>query len=392
MTKSKSTKKQTKATASSKTTKKKAGISPKEYELIKEKLIKAVGDEGLIPYAKIIKFIPNTPDNVSVLRKLIQELKKHNIDVVKPDNDDDDEDDEDIGDIEDNASAVEKNRQLDEIASHDLVRIYLRSIGQTKLLTAEEEKILAYKVKAGDEDAQKQMAAANLRLVVSIAKIYTGKGLEFLDLIQSGSMGLMTAVKKFDPDKGFKFSTYATWWIRQAITRAIADQGRTVRIPVHMNETINKMLKTQRRLTQELNREPSYEEIAKEMGIEVEKVEYIVKIKQDPNSLDQNLREGEEDTTIGDTMEDEDTIKPESETTKQLLKEQVNQILSNSLSDRERKIIEMRFGLENGKNYTLEEVGQEFQVTRERIRQIEAKALNKLRRHKEMEFLKDYIK
>ena len=384
------TKKTPATTKAKKTTSK--GISNKQYEDIKNKLLETVGEDDILTYSQVVGLVPNVPDNVKILKKLIRDLKKHNIEVLKPDSDDtdDDLDDLDEDDVDDQFSQA--SRQADEIASHDLVRIYLRSIGQTKLLTAEEERELAFKVKAGDEEAKQKMAAANLRLVVSIAKVHTGKGLEFLDLIQSGSMGLMTAVKKFEPEKGFKFSTYATWWIRQAITRAIADQSRTVRIPVHMHETITKLMRTQRRLTQELNRAPTYQEIADEMELEVEKVEHIIKIKQDPNSLDQNLREGEEDTTIGDTMEDEDAIKPEVETTKQLLKEQVHSILGNSLSERERKIIRMRFGLENGKNYTLEEVGQEFQVTRERIRQIEAKALNKLRRHKEMEDLKDYIK
>ena len=364
-----------------------------DYDAIKTKLINIAGDEGLLTHNQITQMIPpNNPSNVKIFKKLVRELKKHNIDILAPSNNDDDEDFEDFEDEETVEETLNANRALDEIASHDLVRIYLRNIGQAKLLTPAEEKELAYKVKAGDEEAARQMAAANLRLVVHNAKRYTNKGLEFLDLIQAGSMGVMTAVKKFDPDKGFKFSTYATWWIIQAITRAIADQGRVVRIPVHMYETINKLTRIQRKLTQELNREPTYEELAEAMGIEVSKIEHIIKIKQNPNSLDQNLREGEEDTTIEDTMEDEDAIKPEAETNKQLLKEQVNEILVNSLSDRERKIIMMRFGLENGKNYTLEEVGQEFQVTRERIRQIEAKALNKLRRQKGMEFFKEYIR
>lgn len=276
--------------------------------------------------------------------------------------------------------------------SDDSVRLYLREIGKIPLLSAEEELELAQKVVAGDKKAKDKMAEANMRLVVSIAKRYSGRGLDFLDLIQEGNTGLLRAVEKFDPDKGFKFSTYATWWIRQAITRAIADQARTIRIPVHMVETINKLLRTQRRMTQELNREPSIEELAKELEMEPDKVEYVIKIKQDITSLDAGVgRDGEdEDSVLGDFIEDEDSTTPEESATMQLLKEQVQAVLS-TLSDREQKIIKMRFGLENGKSHTLEEVGQEFAVTRERIRQIEAKALAKLRKHKDAKKLHEYL-
>lgn len=276
--------------------------------------------------------------------------------------------------------------------SDDSVRLYLREIGKIPLLSNEEELELAQKVVAGDKRAKDKMAEANMRLVVSIAKRYSGRGLDFLDLIQEGNTGLLRAVEKFDPDKGFKFSTYATWWIRQAITRAIADQARTIRIPVHMVETINKLLRTQRRMTQELNREPTIEELGKELEMEPEKVEYVMKIKQDITSLDAGVgRDGEdEDSVLGDFIEADDGVAPEESAASQLLKEQVQSILG-TLSEREQKILKMRFGLENGKSHTLEEVGQEFAVTRERIRQIEAKALAKLRKHKDAKKLHEYL-
>ena len=277
-------------------------------------------------------------------------------------------------------------------ASDDSVRLYLREIGKIPLLNAEEELALAKKVVSGDKRSKDKMAEANMRLVVSIAKRYSGRGLDFLDLIQEGNTGLLRAVEKFDPEKGFKFSTYATWWIRQAITRAIADQARTIRIPVHMVETINKLLRTQRRMTQELNREPTIEELGRELEMEPEKVEYVMKIKQDITSLDAGVgRDGDdEDSVLRDFIEDEESTTPEESAANQLLKEQVQAILS-TLSDREQKIIKMRFGLENGKSHTLEEVGQEFAVTRERIRQIEAKALAKLRKHKDSKKLHEYL-
>lgn len=298
---------------------------------------------------------------------------------------DDFEDEEEWHDDE----VVANTSYLDDI-SDDSVRLYLREIGKIPLLTPEEELALAQKVKAGDKNAKDKMAEANMRLVVSIAKRYSGRGLDFLDLIQEGNTGLLRAVEKFDPDKGFKFSTYATWWIRQAITRAIADQARTIRIPVHMVETINKLLRTQRRMTQELNREPSIEELAKEMEMEPEKIEYVMKIKQDITSLDANVRDDDDDSVLGDFIEDEDATSPEESATTQLLKEQVKDMLS-VLTEREQKILKMRFGLEDGKSHTLEEVGQEFSVTRERIRQIEAKALSKLRKHKDAKKLYEYL-
>jgi RNA polymerase primary sigma factor len=293
--------------------------------------------------------------------------------------------------VEEEAVATNTPVYLDDDVADDSVRLYLREIGKIPLLNAEEELALAHRVVAGERDAKDKMAEANMRLVVSIAKRYVGRGLDLLDLIQEGNTGLLRAVEKFDPDKGFKFSTYATWWIRQAITRAIADQARTIRIPVHMVETINKLLRTQRRLTQELNREPTNEEIAAAMEIEVDKVEHIMKIKQDISSLDASIRDDEEDSVLADFIEDEDTVSPEESATNQLLKEQVKDMLA-ALTEREQKIIKLRFGLEDGKSHTLEEVGQEFSVTRERIRQIEAKALAKLRKHRDAKKLHDYIK
>ncbi len=300
--------------------------------------------------------------------------------------------DELIDEDEDTPEDVLNSGQYFDDISDDSVRLHLREIGKIPLLNAEEELALAQRVVAGDKRAKDKMAEANMRLVVSIAKRYSGRGLDFLDLIQEGHTGLLRAVEKFDPDKGFKFSTYATWWIRQAITRAIADQARTIRIPVHMVETINKLLRTQRRMTQELNREPTIDELARELEMEPEKVEYVIKIKQDISSLDAGVgRDGEdEDSVLGDFIEDEDSATPEESAANQLLKEQVQSVLA-TLSEREQKIIKMRFGLENGKSHTLEEVGQEFAVTRERIRQIEAKALAKLRKHKDAKKLYEYL-
>lgn len=274
--------------------------------------------------------------------------------------------------------------------SDDSVRMYLREIGKVPLLTAQEEVKLAKRVQAGDQVAKKRLAEANLRLVVSIAKKYIGRGLTLLDLIQEGNIGLLRAVEKFDFRKGFKFSTYATWWIRQAITRAIADQSRTIRIPVHMVETINKLIKVQRQLVQDLGREPLPEEIAAEMGLPVEKVEHILKISQETVSLEAPVGE-EEDSRLGDFLEDKESLSPEEAAIYQLLKGHVKEFLAY-LTPREQKILKMRFGLEDGRTHTLEEVGKEFGVTRERIRQIEAKALQKLKKHEQAQRLKDYLK
>ena len=275
----------------------------------------------------------------------------------------------------------------------DSVRLYLREIGDIPLLSQEEELELAQKAVKGDKKAKDKLAESNMRLVVSIAKKYSGRGLDFLDLIQEGNTGLLRAVEKFDPEKGFKFSTYATWWIRQAITRAIADQARTIRIPVHMVETINKVMRTKRRLTQELNREPSDAEVAEAMGMDAEKIEYVMRIRQDIASLDASVgRDGDDDESVlGDFIEDSERDSPEEATANQILKEQIAEILT-TLSEREQKIIRLRFGIGGGRPHTLEEVGNEFSVTRERIRQIEAKALAKLRKNKQTKKLHGYLK
>jgi RNA polymerase primary sigma factor len=356
----------------------------------KKKLLAKGKKDGKLDQRDIFAAIADTPENVDILDSLYTELGEENIELMAA-TEPSAEDFDDKWTGEDGEEIILDDKvYLDDIAD-DSVRLYLREIGKIPLLTSEQELTLAHRVVAGEKKAKDEMAEANMRLVVSIAKRYVGRGLDLLDLIQEGNTGLLRAVEKFDPDKGFKFSTYATWWIRQAITRAIADQARTIRIPVHMVETINKLLRTQRRLTQEMNREPTNEEIAKEMEIDVEKVEHIMKIKQDISSLDASVRDDEEDSVLGDFIEDEDTVSPEESAAGQLLKEQVKDLLG-SLTEREQKILKLRFGLEDGKSHTLEEVGQEFSVTRERIRQIEAKALAKLRKHKDSKKLLDYIK
>jgi RNA polymerase primary sigma factor len=371
---------------------------PVDLAQAKEALLKQGKQAGQIDQEDITTAIPDVPENAELLDGLYTELADANIQIVSGGATDEEftpvvagDDEWTLEEGEDEIiTGKDDQRYLDDIAD-DSVRLYLREIGKIPLLSAEEELDLARRVVAGDKDAKDKMAEANMRLVVSIAKRYVGRGLDLLDLIQEGNTGLLRAVEKFDPDKGFKFSTYATWWIRQAITRAIADQARTIRIPVHMVETINKLLRTQRRLTQELNREPSNEEIAEAMELDVDKVEHIMKIKQDIASLDASIRDDEEESVLADFIEDEDTISPEESATNQLLKEQVKGMLG-ALTEREQKILKLRFGLEDGRQHTLEEVGQEFSVTRERIRQIEAKALAKLRKHKDAKKLHDYIK
>jgi len=384
------------ATKATKPTKKadvkdKVPLTPAELAEATKQLLETGKKAGHVDQRDVFAIIADKPENAEILDALYATLAENGITLTAEPAEPNTEDftDEWLGE-DGEETVVEDQSYLDDIAD-DSVRLYLREIGKIDLLSAEEELALAQRVVAGDKDAKDKMAEANMRLVVSIAKRYVGRGLDLLDLIQEGNTGLLRAVEKFDPDKGFKFSTYATWWIRQAITRAIADQARTIRIPVHMVETINKLLRTQRRLTQELNREPTNDEIAAAMEIDVDKVEHIMKIKQDISSLDASIRDDEEESVLADFIEDEDTISPEESATHQLLIEQVKGMLG-ALTEREQKILKLRFGLEDGKQHTLEEVGQEFSVTRERIRQIEAKALAKLRKHKDAKKLHDYIK
>ena len=322
--------------------------------------------------------------------KVFEYLENKGIVAMVPESD---TEDDIILDVEDEPTEEElENIEMavpDGVSIEDPVRMYLKEIGKVPLLTAEEEKELAMKMEAGDMEAKKRLAEANLRLVVSIAKRYVGRGMLFLDLIQEGNLGLIKAVEKFDYRKGYKFSTYATWWIRQAITRAIADQARTIRIPVHMVETINKLIRVQRQLLQELGREPYPEEIAEKMGLPVERVREIQKISQEPVSLETPIGE-EEDSHLGDFIQDDNVPVPAEAAAFTLLKEQLVEVLG-TLTEREQKVLCLRFGLEDGRARTLEEVGKEFDVTRERIRQIEAKALRKLRHPSRSRKLKDYL-
>jgi RNA polymerase primary sigma factor len=365
-------------------------VTAPDSQALKQTLLDKAKGQGNISQEDIFAVIPDVPENAELLDQLYAELADASLEITVPEAAPVELSDE-WADEEIEEEVPGDRVYVDDDVADDSVRLYLREIGKIPLLSAEEELELAQRVVAGDKDAKDKMAEANMRLVVSIAKRYVGRGLDLLDLIQEGNTGLLRAVEKFDPDKGFKFSTYATWWIRQAITRAIADQARVIRIPVHMVETINKLLRTQRRLTQELNREPTNDEIAAAMEIEVEKVEHIMKIKQEISSLDASIRDDEEDSVLADFIEDEDTISPEDSAANLLLKEDVMNMLA-ALTEREQKIIRLRFGLEDGRQHTLEEVGHIFNVTRERIRQIEAKALAKLRKHKDARKLHDYIK
>ena len=345
--------------------------------------------KNVLDYKEIMDYFQDTDFEADKMEKVFEFLEGCNIDVKMNDDDGDVEDDIILSDEDDIDIEKIDLSVPDGIGLEDPVRMYLKEIGKVPLLSAEEEIEYAQRMEEGDEEAKKRLAEANLRLVVSIAKRYVGRGMQFLDLIQEGNLGLIKAVEKFDYRKGYKFSTYATWWIRQAITRAIADQARTIRIPVHMVETINKLVRVQRQLLQELGREPSPEEIAETMDIPVERVREIQKISQEPVSLETPIGE-EEDSHLGDFIQDDNVPVPAEAPASTLLKEQLVEVLG-TLTDREQKVLRLRFGMDDGRARTLEEVGKEFNVTRERIRQIEAKALRKLRHPSRSRKLKDYL-
>ena len=353
---------------------------------LKELLESAAKNNNTVEYKTVREFfgdIELTPDKFD---KIIAMLESNNIDIIRP------TEDEEVLIVEDEDEEEDNNLDLgniEGISTEDPVRMYLKEIGKVQLLTLDEEIELAKRIELGDEDAKHRLAEANLRLVVSIAKRYVGRGMLFLDLIQEGNLGLIKAVEKYDYRKGYKFSTYATWWIRQAITRAIADQARTIRIPVHMVETINKLIRVQRQMLQELGREPYPEELAKEMKMPVEKVREIMKVAQEPVSLETPVGE-EDDSHLGDFIQDDNMPLPVEEASYTLLKEQLVDVMS-TLTPREAEVIKLRFGLEEGRSRTLEEVGKEIDVTRERIRHIEAKALRKLRHPSRSKKLKDYL-
>jgi RNA polymerase primary sigma factor len=347
--------------------------------------------KNVLEYQEVVDHFADLKLDEDQFDKVLEFLDTINVDVIRMEDEVPDEDPEEM-DISEEEEVDMENIDLsvpEGISIEDPVRMYLKEIGKVPLLSAEEEIELAKRMEEGDEDAKKRLAEANLRLVVSIAKRYVGRGMLFLDLIQEGNLGLIKAVEKFDYTKGYKFSTYATWWIRQAITRAIADQARTIRIPVHMVETINKLIRVSRQLLQELGREPTPEEIAVEMNMPVERVREILKISQEPVSLETPIGE-EEDSHLGDFIQDDNVPVPADAAAFTLLKEQLVEVLG-TLTDREQKVLRLRFGLDDGRARTLEEVGKEFKVTRERIRQIEAKALRKLRHPSRSRKLKDYL-
>jgi RNA polymerase primary sigma factor len=357
---------------------------------VKEQLVEAGKKRGRLTYTEITGKLAPFEQDSEQMDEFYHYLEEQGVEVAEASEDSDDEDDpkfemeKDEEEFDLNDLSVPPGVKI-----NDPVRMYLKEIGRVDLLSADEEIELAKRIENGDEEAKRRLAEANLRLVVSIAKRYVGRGMLFLDLIQEGNMGLIKAVEKFDYDKGFKFSTYATWWIRQAITRAIADQARTIRIPVHMVETINKLIRVQRQLLQDLGREPSPEEIGAEMELTPEKVREILKIAQEPVSLETPIGE-EDDSHLGDFIEDQDALAPSEAAAYELLKEQLEDVL-DTLTDREENVLRLRFGLDDGRTRTLEEVGKVFGVTRERIRQIEAKALRKLRHPSRSKRLKDFL-
>lgn len=356
----------------------------KTFDERKQSLLELGKKSGFITYEQLAEELKGLEVDSDSLDDLYNFLVDNNIEITSDDTEPTGDDEEDGGLVDLEDLALSKDIKI-----NDPVRMYLKEIGRINLLTSDEEYEYALRAEQGDEYAKKMLAESNLRLVVSIAKRYVGRGMLFLDLIQEGNIGLMKAVDKYDPSKGFKFSTYATWWIRQAITRAIADQARTIRVPVHMVETINKLARVQRQLTQELNREPTDEEIAKKLGISIDKVREVYKISQDPVSLETPIGE-EDDSHLGDFIKDERTMSPEEYATAEMLKEELSGVLL-TLTDREERVLRLRFGLDDGQCRTLEEVGQIFGVTRERIRQIEAKALRKLRHPSRSRKLKDFL-
>ena len=359
----------------------------KDFEQRKEALIKKGKELGFITYEEIAEELKGLDVSSDLLDELYNAFMENDISVISETDLDDDSGEEDTGgNLED---ILKDNTIAKELTINDPVRMYLKEIGKISLLSLDEETELSKRIAEGDETAKNRLAESNLRLVVSIAKRYVGRGMLFLDLIQEGNIGLMKAVEKFDAEKGYKFSTYATWWIRQAITRAIADQARTIRVPVHMVETINKLSRYQRQLTLELNREPTDEELAKKMGMSPDKVREVIKIAQDPVSLETPIGE-EEDSHLGDFVPDESNMSPEDFTIHEMLKEEIGDVLL-TLTEREEQVLRLRFGLDDGSPKTLEEVAQMFGVTRERIRQIEAKALRKLRHPSRSRKLKDFL-
>ena len=370
-------------------TKKESKVQLKEiktFEDRKNELIKKGKEKEWVTFEEIAESLKGLEVDSDSLDELYNDLVNNNIRIIS-------EEEDDSGfkpdKVEEEPIILDDAEITKDVNINDPVRMYLKEIGRISLLTPEEEMELSIKVANGEEEAKNRLAESNLRLVVSIAKRYVGRGLLFLDLIQEGNIGLMKAVDKFDYNKGYKFSTYATWWIRQAITRALADQARTIRVPVHMVETINKMARIQRQLTLELNREPSEEEIAAKMGVSVEKVNEVIKISQDPVSLETPIGE-EDDSHLGDFVKDINTMTPEEYATNEILKEEIKSVLE-TLQEREQEVLELRFGLVDGTSHTLEEVGKKFNVTRERIRQIEAKALRKLRHPSRAKRLKDFM-